>query len=267
MAAPRCVAGAICTSVIVGGDRFATDPATGHCYVSFDDEQLTFADAQLACVTLGGHLASITSAPEQALVASVQNTAQNPWIGLTDALVEGSFGWITGEARVHGLGAGSARRWRSRGLRQPVLDRGLALGHRRHLERHQLHVRRFHRRPDLRTRRVALRRRHPTGRGRRGLRRRQHGVQRRLLGDLPGRGRCGLQRHRPNHLQQAGDQRGRLRPAGTDNTGGLSVDIYNAGTASADVTNVALVLMNGGTLPAVEYSADGRPSSRPSASS
>ncbi len=94
----QCVAGAICTSVIVGGDRFATDPATGHCYVSFDDEQLTFADAQLACVTLGGHLASITSAPEQALVASVQNTAQNPWIGLTDALVEGSFGWITGEA-------------------------------------------------------------------------------------------------------------------------------------------------------------------------
>ena len=93
----QCVAGAICTSVIVGGDRFATDPATGHCYVSFDDEQLTFADAQLACVTLGGHLASITSAPEQALVASVQNTAQNPWIGLTDALVEGSFGWITGE--------------------------------------------------------------------------------------------------------------------------------------------------------------------------
>ncbi len=46
---------------------------------------------------------------------------------------------------------------------------------------------------------------------------------------------------------------------GTDNTGGLFefVEIYNAGTAPADVTNVALVLMNGGTLPAVEYSADG----------
>ncbi|MBK9035747.1 MAG: tandem-95 repeat protein [Myxococcales bacterium] len=93
----QCVAGAVCTSVIVGGDRFATDPATGHCYVSFDDEQLTFADAQLACAAVTGHLASITSAPEQALVESVQNTAQNPWIGLTDALVEGSFGWITGE--------------------------------------------------------------------------------------------------------------------------------------------------------------------------
>jgi cysteine-rich repeat protein len=96
----QCHAGPVCaTSVpaLAGGDRFATDPATGACYVSFDDEQTTFADAQLACIAAGGHLVSITTSEERALVISVHNLTQEPWIGLTDELVEGSFGWITGE--------------------------------------------------------------------------------------------------------------------------------------------------------------------------
>jgi cysteine-rich repeat protein len=94
-----CELAPVCNDVaLVGGDRFAVDTATGHCYVSFDDDMTTFADAQAACVAAAGHLVSITSLGEQGLVASVHNTLQNPWIGLTDALVEGSFGWITGEA-------------------------------------------------------------------------------------------------------------------------------------------------------------------------
>lgn len=97
----QCQTGAECSlgfPALAGGDRFVTDPATGHCYVSFDDDQQTFASAQTACIAAGGHLASITSSAEQALVASIHNVLQNPWIGLTDELVEGSFGWITGEA-------------------------------------------------------------------------------------------------------------------------------------------------------------------------
>ncbi len=96
----QCVAGVVCDAtnpLLAAAERFATDPATGHCYASFDDDQTTFAAAQAECIAAGGHLATITSAEEQALVASVQNPAQNPWIGLTDELVEGSFGWITGE--------------------------------------------------------------------------------------------------------------------------------------------------------------------------
>ena len=94
-----CKVGVLCDVIeFPGGDSFAVDPATGHCYVSYDDDQTTFAAAETACEAVGGHLATITGAAEQTVVAFVQNAAQNPWIGATDELVEGSFGWITGEA-------------------------------------------------------------------------------------------------------------------------------------------------------------------------
>lgn len=96
----RCKVGPVCNSFnasLVDGDTFETDPDTGTCYVSFDDDQTTWANAQNACVAAGGHLATITNVQEQSVVSAVQNTAQNPWIGLADELVEGSFGWVTGE--------------------------------------------------------------------------------------------------------------------------------------------------------------------------
>jgi len=52
----------------------------------------TTADA--ACVALGGHLATITSAAENTLV--VGNGGQ-AWIGFTDQVSEGSYAWVTGE--------------------------------------------------------------------------------------------------------------------------------------------------------------------------
>jgi cysteine-rich repeat protein len=96
-----CVIGALCDDIAVpGGDRFAVDPATGHCYASFDDETLTFASSQLACVGQAGYLATITSAGENGLVSSVQNQAQNPWIGATDDAddTDNIFDWVTDEA-------------------------------------------------------------------------------------------------------------------------------------------------------------------------
>ena len=97
-----CQAGPVCTvGIFAGGARFATDPTNGHCFVSYDFVQTTWDDAQLACVAVTGHLATITNGGEQLVAASVQNPDENPWIGGTDALVEGSFGWITGEPFVY----------------------------------------------------------------------------------------------------------------------------------------------------------------------
>ena len=97
----QCVVGAPCTAAALpGADRFAVDPATGHCYASFDGESTTFAAAQAACAASGGYLATITSAAEQAFVNAAQNPAENPWIGAgedgndTDAV----FDWVTDEA-------------------------------------------------------------------------------------------------------------------------------------------------------------------------
>ncbi len=96
----QCKAGPVCAATnsgLTAADRFATDPASGTCYASFDDELTTFSAAQTACVASGGHLATITSSAEQARVATVQNSAQNPWIGATDQAVEGTFSWVRQE--------------------------------------------------------------------------------------------------------------------------------------------------------------------------
>lgn len=96
----QCKPGVLCGTNnpnLAAGDHFATQATTGTCYAAFDDEVATFAAAAAACVTAGGHLVTINSGVEQALVASVQNPSQGPWIGGTDAALEGSFAWLTGE--------------------------------------------------------------------------------------------------------------------------------------------------------------------------
>jgi cysteine-rich repeat protein len=97
----QCVIGALCTAAALpGGDRFAVDPATGHCYASFDFEMTTFGVAQEACAAAGGYLVTIRSAGEQALAHAVQNPAQNPWIGAAedDNDADAVFDWVTDES-------------------------------------------------------------------------------------------------------------------------------------------------------------------------
>ena len=81
------------------GDRFATHPTTGACYVGYDDDLDSQAAAQAACVAGAGHLATITSAFEQGLVAAAASDTQNPWIGATDDAndTDAVFAWVTGE--------------------------------------------------------------------------------------------------------------------------------------------------------------------------
>ena len=95
-----CVVGVLCNaSALPGADRFAVIPSNGTCFASFDDDQLSFAASEASCVALGGHLATITSAPEQAAVHAVHNTSQAPYIGATDDAndTDTVFDWVTDE--------------------------------------------------------------------------------------------------------------------------------------------------------------------------
>ena len=68
---------------------------------------LTWTDAEAEAVAMGGHLVAINSAAEQsALASSLFGSSERLWIGLTDAAVEGSFVWTTGEAVTYTNWAG-----------------------------------------------------------------------------------------------------------------------------------------------------------------
>lgn len=96
----QCVIATLCDVVAApGGDRFAVDPATGHCYVAFDAAPTTYAAAQTACTDVLGHLATVTSAAEDAVVTSVIGLGETPWLGATDDAndTDAVFAWVTGE--------------------------------------------------------------------------------------------------------------------------------------------------------------------------
>lgn len=65
----------------------------GHRYQAFN-LQITWLEAKEYCESLGGHLATITSAEEQAVL---ELFAGNYWLGATDEENEGDWLWITGE--------------------------------------------------------------------------------------------------------------------------------------------------------------------------
>ncbi|MEX0603039.1 MAG: lectin-like protein, partial [Bacteroidota bacterium] len=74
----------------------AADGGNGHYYVL--GPSTTWIDAEATAVEMGGHLASITSAQEQAFLESVLlPTDERFFLGLTDKDDEGNFSWTTGE--------------------------------------------------------------------------------------------------------------------------------------------------------------------------
>ncbi len=95
----QCKTGVVCTlATHAMGTGFAVDPATGHCYVEFADNT-NYGGADIACRQEGGHLATISTAGEQAAIASVQGT-DSPWIGATDDPInttDNIFLWVTQE--------------------------------------------------------------------------------------------------------------------------------------------------------------------------
>lgn len=73
----------------------------------FCTDKLNWDDAEDACVTWGGHLVTVNDATEEAwLLSSAQAVMSFAagakwWIGYTDALYEGSFGWVSSSSATY----------------------------------------------------------------------------------------------------------------------------------------------------------------------
>jgi hypothetical protein len=80
-----------------------TNPGNGHTYYLLDTADWT--NAQNAAVALGGHLATINDASEDAWVYSTFSSAggvpRTMWIGFNDAQTEGTYAWVSGEASTY----------------------------------------------------------------------------------------------------------------------------------------------------------------------
>jgi hypothetical protein len=71
------------------------------CYQA-QNSTATFANAEAACVGLGGHLATIASAGEQTTITtSVVSGTNLYWIGYTDATTEGTWVWKDGASSAY----------------------------------------------------------------------------------------------------------------------------------------------------------------------
>jgi hypothetical protein len=69
----------------------------GHSYYR-STGSMTWTQARQACINMGGHLVTITSAGENNFVF---NTWPSGWIGFNDEAVEGQWRWVTGESVVY----------------------------------------------------------------------------------------------------------------------------------------------------------------------
>jgi len=77
------------------------NPANGNWYdvVEADVTALNYwDDAERLAMALGGHLVAINDAAEQAWIYGTFVKNMNYWIGLNDAIVEGSLAWSDGDA-------------------------------------------------------------------------------------------------------------------------------------------------------------------------
>ncbi len=85
----------------VEGNVNVVDPATGNCYMYFSTT-VPWQVALGACGTVGSevHLAVITSAQENALVASILAGVDDVWLGGSDRIAEMTWVWVTGESML-----------------------------------------------------------------------------------------------------------------------------------------------------------------------
>lgn len=70
----------------------------GHIYKVFREAR-SWDEAKTYCESLGGHLATVTSAAEDAVLYSylIRNGGHDCYLGATDAQTEGVWKWVTGE--------------------------------------------------------------------------------------------------------------------------------------------------------------------------
>lgn len=69
----------------------------GSTYFAVCNQSKTWSDARSACQTAGySDLATILDGAENSFIATLVLVSSDPWIGFTDALSEGNFGWVSG---------------------------------------------------------------------------------------------------------------------------------------------------------------------------
>lgn len=104
MKATHLFAAAILATAISASSQIVTgpiiNPANGHSY--YLTESNSWHGAESIGVSLGGHLATINDAAENAWVFSTFSTfggyERSLWIGLNDLVQEGQYEWISGES-------------------------------------------------------------------------------------------------------------------------------------------------------------------------
>lgn len=79
-----------------GGNAALQEPG-GACFVLFTTPK-TRAAAELDCVALGGHLASVKTAATNAIVTTLVSTTPSAFLGGSDLATEGTFVWPDGTA-------------------------------------------------------------------------------------------------------------------------------------------------------------------------
>ena len=89
------------SQVIIAGPT--TSPVNGHVYYLLSPAPWTSSES--VAIGLGGHLATIRNAGEQAWVFGTFGTVgginRSLWIGYNDAAVEGTFVWASGETPAY----------------------------------------------------------------------------------------------------------------------------------------------------------------------
>lgn len=79
-------------------EPYKTTTYNGHVYAAYTQNLMYRGDAEKFCEESGGHLATITSAEENAAIASIlPESGLSYWLGADDSQKEGTFTWVTGE--------------------------------------------------------------------------------------------------------------------------------------------------------------------------
>ncbi|MBT8495546.1 MAG: C-type lectin domain-containing protein, partial [Deltaproteobacteria bacterium] len=130
--------GGMVVPVVDAGEPDALDNAScpegysyfgGHGY-RFVEDGMTFDEAAFFCQSEGGHLAVLDSPGEATFVRGL--TAERPWVGLHDRVVEGQFEWVvpgsaepdwsSGEPNDSGRGEDCAILWEGEQLNDGTCD-------------------------------------------------------------------------------------------------------------------------------------------------
>ena len=77
----------------------AKDPG-GTCFILVPGPKVA-ADAEADCVAMGGHLATIANAQENATVAALVASTPSAFLGASDVVTENTFQWTDGSALTY----------------------------------------------------------------------------------------------------------------------------------------------------------------------